>query len=36
MDPDLYFQPVDIDIEGVIPDPDKRYPNLHDENGAED
>ena len=38
MDPDPYFQLVDIDIEGVIPDPDEQdtNPNLHDENDAED
>ena len=36
MDPDPYFQPVDIDIEGVIPDPDEQDPNLHDKNDAED
>ena len=36
MDPDPYFQPVDIDIEGVIPDPDEQDPNLQDENDAED
>ena len=36
MDPDPYFQPVDINIEGVIPDPDEQDPNLHDENDAED
>ena len=36
MDQDPYFQPVDIDIEGVIPDPDEQDPNLHDENNAED
>ena len=36
MDPDPYFQPVDIDIEGVIPDPDEQDPNLHDEDEAED
>ena len=35
MDPDQYFQPVDIDIEGVIPDPDEQDPNLHDENDTE-
>ena len=28
MYPDTYFQPVDIDIEGVIPDPDEQDPNL--------
>ena len=27
---------MDIDIEGVIPYPDEQYPNLHDENDAED
>ena len=36
MDPDLYFQPLDIDIEGVIPDPDEQDSNLHDKNDAED
>ena len=36
MDTDPYFQQVDIDIEGVIPDPDEQDPNLHDENDAED
>ena len=36
MDPDPYFQPVDIDIKGVIPDPDEQDPNIHDENDAED
>ena len=36
MDPDLYFQPVDIDIEGVISDPDEQDPNLQDKNYAED
>ena len=36
MDPDPYFQPVDIYIEGLIPDPDEQDPNLHDENDAED
>ena len=36
MDPDPYFQLVDINIEGVIPDPDEQDPNLHDENDAED
>ena len=28
MDPDLYFQPVDINIKGVIQDPDELDPNL--------
>ena len=32
MDPDPYFQPVDVDIEGVIQDPDEQDPNLQDEN----
>ena len=43
VDPDPYFQPVDVDIEGVIPDPDEQDPNLQDKNdddehhdGAED
>ena len=36
MDTDPYFQPVDIDIEGVIPDPDEQDPNLQDEDDAED
>ena len=36
MDPDPYFQPVDVDIEGVILDPDEQDPNLQDENDAED
>ena len=35
-EPDPYFQPVDINTEGVIPDPDEQDPNLHDENGAKD
>ena len=30
MDPDPYFQSVDIDIEGVIQDPDELDPNLQD------
>ena len=30
MDTDPYFQLVDIDIEGVIPDPDEQDPNPHD------
>ena len=36
MDPDTYFQPVDIYIEGVIPDPDEQDPNIQDKNDAED
>ena len=36
MDPDPYFQPVDMYIEGVIPDPDEPDLNLQDENDAED
>ena len=32
MDPDLYFQPVDVDIEGVIQYPDEQDHNLQDEN----
>ena len=30
VDPDPYFQPVDINTKGVIPDPDKQDPNLRD------
>ena len=36
MDPDPYFHPVDIKIEGVIPDPDEQDHNHHVENDAED
>ena len=36
IDPDPYFQPVGIDIEGVIPDPYEQDPNLHEKNDAED
>ena len=36
MDPDPYFQPVDIDIEGVIPDPYEQDPNLQDENNDDE
>ena len=36
IDPDPYFQPVDIDIKGVIPDTDEQDLNLQDENDAED
>ena len=32
MDTDPYFQPVDVDIEGFIQDPDEQDPNLQDEN----
>ena len=32
MSPYPYFQPVDIDIEGVIPDPYEQDPNLQDKN----
>ena len=31
MDPDPYFQPVDVDIEGVIQDQDEQDPNIQDE-----
>ena len=36
MDPDPYFQAVDIDIEGVIPDPYEQDPNLQDENNDDE
>ena len=32
MDTDPYFQPVDVNIEGVIPYPDEQDPNLQYEN----
>ena len=35
-DLDPYFETVDIDIEGVIPDPDEQDLNLQDSNDAED
>ena len=36
MDPDPYFQPMDIKIEGVITDTDEQDPNLQDKKNAED
>ena len=36
MDPDPYFQPVDIYIEGVIQDPDEQEPNPQDEINDDD
>ena len=32
MDPDPYFQSVDVDIEGLIQDLDEQDPNLQDKN----
>ena len=32
VDPDPYFQPVGVDIEGLIQDQDEQDPNLQDEN----
>ena len=36
MDLDPYFQPVDVNIEGVIQDPDEQDQNLQDENDDDD
>ena len=36
VDPDPYFQPVDVDIKGVIQDPDEQDPNLQDKNDDDD
>ena len=36
MDPDLYFHPVDIDIEWVIQDPYELDPNLKDKNNDDE